>query len=112
MAPLEDGSSGIEDDTQGARVSSGRLLIIPADASGNAATLNEEESGYSLATRALLYDAQGRAITAVQDGGQILLHVQSEDLTTVMRMMLKELRNIRMILQEMSDISFTEEEDE
>lgn len=35
MAPLEDGSSGIEDDNAGARVVNGRLHIIPADPSGN-----------------------------------------------------------------------------
>jgi hypothetical protein len=35
MVPLEDGNTGIEDDASGARVLSGRLQIIPTDASGN-----------------------------------------------------------------------------
>lgn len=65
MPPLEDGNTGVVDDAEGARVSSGRLLIIPADSSGNPVTVNAEASGYSIASRALLYDANGNAIGTV-----------------------------------------------
>lgn len=65
MAPLEDGSSGIEDDNTGARVVNGRLQIIPADSAGNPVDVNVEPTGYSLSSRALLYDASGVPLSSV-----------------------------------------------
>ena len=67
MSPLEDGSSGIEDDDTGARVSNGRLRIIPADASGNEISIHADGAGYSLQARALLYDAAGNALAVAED---------------------------------------------
>jgi len=111
MAPLEDGNTGIEDDNTGARVVGGRLQIIPADENGNAATINAEEDGFSLSSRSLLYDAQGRPVTVDTDGGQIAVHLASEDMSAMLRAIRDELRAIRLILEAATDINFSEGED-